>query len=164
MTAQTGDTSPVSIRKATATDAEGILACLQSAFEPFKAQYTPAAYDDTVLNVSRFHQRLLKMAVFVAMCKSGKVIGTIACEALNNEEGHLRGMAVLPAWQGRGISQQLLNRAESELRERGCTLITLDTTKPLNRAVRFYERNGFRATGRVTNFFAMPLFEYAKRL
>jgi len=38
-----------------------------------------------------------------------------------------------------------------------------DTTEPLRPAVRFYERNGYRASGRVTDF-GMPLFEYVKRL
>ena len=40
----------------------------------------------------------------------------------------------------------------------------LDTTEPLQRAVRFYLRHGFRASGRVTDFFGMPLFEYLKIL
>ena len=39
-----------------------------------------------------------------------------------------------------------------------------DTTEPLRPAVRFYERNGYRASGRVTDFFGMPIFEYVKRL
>jgi ribosomal protein S18 acetylase RimI-like enzyme len=63
----------------------------------------------------------------------------------------------------RGISQRLLDRAESHLRESGCNRITLDTTEPLKRAIRFYERNGFCATRRTVDFFGMPLFEYEKR-
>jgi len=42
--------------------------------------------------------------------------------------------------------------------------VTLDTTRPLERAIRFYERCGYRATGVVRDFFGMPLFEYAKDL
>lgn len=104
------------------------------------------------------------MIVFAAVFESGEVIGTIACKAQKNGEGHLRGMAILPMWQGRGVSKRLLDRAELRLREGGCDRITLDTTKPLTRAIRFYERNGFRATGRIVDFFGMPLFEYEKRL
>ena len=35
---------------------------------------------------------------------------------------------------------------------------------PLQRAIRFYERNGYRPSGRVADFFGMPLFEYVKPL
>ena len=42
--------------------------------------------------------------------------------------------------------------------------MTLDTTRPLECAIRFYERCGYRATGVVRDFFGMPLFEYAKDL
>ena len=29
-------------------------------------------------------------------------------------------------------------------------------------AIRFYERNGFHPSGKVTGFFGMPLYEYVK--
>ncbi len=71
-------------------------------------------------------------------------------------------MGVLPEWQGRGVAKLLLDRAETELKQLGCKRITLDTTEPLIPAMRFYERNGFRRTGRISDFFGMPLIEYAK--
>jgi hypothetical protein len=42
--------------------------------------------------------------------------------------------------------------------------VSLDTTEPLERATQFYEAQGFRRTGRVSDFFGMPLHEYAKAL
>ena len=45
---------------------------------------------------------------------------------------------------------------------KGCSLVTLDTTEPLERATRFYEKHGYRLSGRVSEFFGMPLFEYVK--
>ena len=56
----------------------------------------------------------------------------------------------------------MLQAAESELRARGCRRVTLDTTQPLERAMRFYEKNGYRRSGNVGDFFGMPLFEYVK--
>jgi GNAT superfamily N-acetyltransferase len=73
-------------------------------------------------------------------------------------------MAVHPAWHGTGLSNSLLLTAENELRKAGCTLITLDTTEPLNRAVRFYEKNGYRPTGKIGRFYGMPLLEYSKAI
>jgi len=62
------------------------------------------------------------------------------------------------------IADRLLHAAEAELRALGCSRATLDTTRPLERPIRFYERSGYRATGAVSDFFGMPLFEYAKDL
>jgi len=50
------------------------------------------------------------------------------------------------------------------LRRRGCSRVTLDTTAPLTRAIRLYERQGYRSSGRVGTYFGMELFEYAKQL
>ncbi len=108
-----------------------------------------------------------EMCVLVALSRTadseGKIAGTIGCKA-NGEEGHLRGMAVLPEWQGTAVASALLAAAEAELRNAGCKYVTLDTTMPLQRAIRFYERHGFAASGRVADFFGMELFEYTKQL
>ena len=152
----------MTVRSATEADCDGILACLHSAFEPYKTNYTPAAYNDTVLTRESLLARMKHMSIFVAVTEAGEIIGTIACQVRVEDEGHLRGMAVDPRLQGRGISQQLLERAESELRTRHCQRITLDTTQYLQRAIHFYERNGYRASGKVSDFFGMPLYEYIK--
>jgi len=152
----------ISIRNATAEDAPGILECLRAAFEPYRAQYTPEAFRDTTLDAGALRRRLSAMTVLVA-AEHDEVIGTIAF-SLEGGEGHLRGMAVRPERQGSDLATSLLSRAEADLRARGCTRITLGTTEPLERAVRFYRRRGFEPTGRVSDFFGMRLHEYARRL
>jgi ribosomal protein S18 acetylase RimI-like enzyme len=152
-----------SIRRATSNDAAGILACLASAFEPYRRSYTSGAYSDTVLDSQTLNDRLRSMSVFVAVTESGEIAGTIACQRVSDDEGHLRGMAVLPHWQGHRIADQLLRAAEAELQDK-CARITLDTTEPLQRAMKFYEKHGYRRSGRVTDFFGMTLFEYIKIL
>jgi [ribosomal protein S18]-alanine N-acetyltransferase len=107
-------------------------------------------------------ERIREMCLFVAVA-DGKIVGTIGCKA-NSNEGHLRGMAVIPEWQGTQVASALLEAAEAELRRAGCTFVTLDTTRPLARAIRFYQRHGYGASGRVSDFFGMLLFGYAKRL
>jgi ribosomal protein S18 acetylase RimI-like enzyme len=73
-------------------------------------------------------------------------------------------MAVLPESLGDGVGQRLLDIAEAALCGAGCSRITLDTTEPLTRAIRFYERNRYRRSGVVRDFFGMRLIEYAKTL
>jgi len=153
-----------SIRRVRHGDAAGILECLHSAFAPYQETYTPAAFADTVLAPDTIRHRLREMSVFVAIDGPGEIIGTIGCAAVSRREGHLRGMAVLPHRQGQGVAERLLQAAEEELRARKCSRATLDTTAPLVRAIRFYEKHGYRSTGAVADFFGMPLFGYSKNL
>jgi GNAT superfamily N-acetyltransferase len=153
----------VTVRQASKADVDNIRRCLAAAFEPFRTQYTRGGFFDTVPSAANLMRRLVDMTLFVADAE-GRVIGTIACNKRNDEEGHLRGMAVLPEWQGSGIAASLLATAEAELKRKGCSRVTLDTTEPLQRAIRFYEKHGFRRSGRVSDFFGMRLHEYGKGL
>lgn len=155
--------SEVVICRAAVSDSRAILGCLAAAFEPYRTGYTPAAYLDTVLTEETILARLASMQIFVAAA-GDRIVGTIACSAQGANEGHLRGMAVLPEWLGRGVAEQLLRAAEAELRQQGCSQITLDTTEPLQRAMCFYEKHGYRRTGKITDFFGMPLHEYVKEI
>jgi len=150
------------IRRAESNDGEAIAACLAAAFAPYSNRYTPAGFTDTVLDPRLVQHRLREMCVFVAVSK-GNMVGTVACLA-SGEEGHLQGMAVLPNWRGSGVASALLEAAEAEIRNQHCKRLTLDTTEPLARAMRFYARHGFTLSGRVSDFFGMPLHEWVKFL
>jgi N-acetylglutamate synthase-like GNAT family acetyltransferase len=151
------------VREATGDDVAGILECLRAAFAPFRARYTPGAFRDTVLTEEILRERMRRVKVFVTMGECGTVAGTIAC-SVSGDVGHLRGMAVRPVLQGCGVAAKLLAVVENELRAARCSRITLDTTEPLARAVRFYRAHGYRASGRVRDFFGMLLYEYVKLL
>jgi putative acetyltransferase len=152
----------VEVRTADEADASAILHCLAVAFAPYRSQYTPGAYADTVLTAETLSLRFRQMHILVATA-GGKIIGTVA-GTKTGEVGHLRGMAVLPEWHGRGIADKLLNAIEDWLRACGCKQTTLDTTAPLKPAIKFYENHGYRHSGNVSDFFGMPLFEYVKDL
>ena len=162
MSIRTPSSESFSLRRATADDSAGILECLSSAFAPFRESYSERGFVDTILTPETINDRLQEMVVFIAV-RRGRIIGTIGCK-VNESEGHLRGMAVRPEWQGSSVSTELLALAEQEIYNAGCSTITLDTTEPLKRAMRFYEKHGFRATGHVDNFFGMPLFQYRKQI
>lgn len=154
----------VSIRKAKGEDSPGILACLREAFEEVRERYTREGFLETVLTPTTLGERLEAMSVFVAVNSREQVVGTIASSVVSLEEGHLRGMAVLPSMRGTGIAAQLLRRAEAELAQFSCARVTLDTTEPLLRAMRFYEKHGYRRSGKTKDFFGMLLIEYQKTL
>lgn len=144
-------------------DGPGILACLRVAFEPYRNRYTPEAFADTVLTEVSLEARRAAMTILIAVAPAGAIVGTIACTATGGE-GHLRGMAVLPDNQGSGIAAALLDATEKELAAGGCSHVTLDTTEPLVRAMRFYQSHGYRPSGRITDFFGMRLHEYVKNV
>jgi len=152
------------IRPAERADAVAIHRCLVAAFDGYRAEYTEGAFADTVPSPAGIEERLRVMAVFVATAPGGAVVGTIACQDVGRGLGHLRGMAVLPGWQGRGVADALIEAAEAELLRVGCRRVNLHTTRPLARAHRFYARHGFRLTGDVEDFFGMEIAEHAKDL
>lgn len=149
------------IRQAVLQDSDQILSCLQAAFAPYKHLYTAAAFADTVLDSLAIKSRMQKMHVLAATLQD-QVIGTISGARCGDGEGHLRGMAVLPEYQSSEVAKDLLRAIEQWLKENGCTRVTLDTTLPLQRAMKFYEKNGYRRSGRGADFFGMMLIEYVK--
>ena len=151
-----------SVRLATMNDSGGILSCLRAAFERYESSYTRGAYEDTVLTPESLQKRL-----DVDFCRHFRSAGNCRNDCLPHvspDEGRLRGMAVRPEWQGTGLAAALLHAAETELRKNQCKRITLDTTDPLRRAVRFYEKRGFIKSGRESDLFGMRLHEYVKPL
>src|SRR5215475_16102705 len=105
------------IRAAEPEDESGILQCLAEAFEPYRAQYTPEAYADTVLDQASLGRRMRQMHVLVAVSVK-EIAGTVAGSA-ENGKGHLRGMAVLPERQGSGLAAALLAAIETGWKARG---------------------------------------------
>jgi ribosomal protein S18 acetylase RimI-like enzyme len=156
--------SAFTIRPALVSDAEEIQECLRLAFGSFLDSYSSEAFLDTVPTLENVRNRFHTMSLFVAEDDNRHVIGTIGCHLKSPEEGFIRGMAVLPEWQGKGVAPNLLAAAESEIRARGCHRVSLDTTDPLKRAIHFYEKQGYRRTGAIEDFYGMPLHEFVKEL
>ena len=164
MTARAEDPASFTIRHAAAADAHAVHECLSLAFAPYRDQYTTGAFADTVITLAAVRTRLDAMRLFVAQDPQGTVIGTIGYSMIDAVEGHIRGLAVRPDAQGCGVASRLLAAAEADMLDRGAARITLDTTRPLERAMQLYERRGYRRSGVTRDFFGMPLVEYVKPL
>jgi len=158
----------LTIRKAGPADVQGILLCLSEAFAPYHSAYTPEAFADTVLTPATLRDRMATMSILVSLTNQtddAEIAGTIAFSFGSRErEGHLRGMAVRESWQSKRVVADLLIHAEAEPFALKCSCITLDTTLPLKRAMRFYEKHGYRRSGRTQDFYGMVLIEYFKNL
>ncbi len=153
------------IRLATIKDAKAIHEVLLAAFEEYRSYYSPEGFTDTVLSEEKAKVRIKETKVYVAIDQHGKIIGTIGWQKLNKEEGHIRGMGVVPIRQGKSSpAMSLLKRVERDAKLENCKILTLDTTEILKRAQKFYEKNGYKWTGKTGDFFGSIIYEFAKTL
>jgi ribosomal protein S18 acetylase RimI-like enzyme len=99
--------------------------------------------------------------VWIAL-RENMIVGTVA--ALDRgEDLYIRGMAVLPASRGAAIGERLLETVEHVAEANGHCRMVLSTTPYLDRAIRLYERYGFRRIDEGPHdLFGTPLFSMAK--
>lgn len=154
------------IHRASIHEIKLIQEVLLAAFEEYRDFYSPDAFADTILsNEETAKERLNQMKVYVAIEHGGKVIGTIEWQKIDEEEGHIRGMAVHPKKQGMNSpAASLLQHVEEEARSEGCKIMTLDTTEILQKAQKFYRKNRYKKTGKTTLWFGHLIYEFAKKL
>ena len=76
-------------------------------------------------------------AVGLTNCFEG--FSTFACQPLVN----IHDIAVLPAYRGNGIAQQMMAYAEQLARERGCCKVTLEVLQGNHAAQRAYRKIGY---------------------
>jgi ribosomal protein S18 acetylase RimI-like enzyme len=156
-------TQKIEIRRAAIGDATGTVNCLEAAFEKYRALYNTSGYVDTTLNSEAVIRRLMEMNIYVAVTEKGEVVGTVYWSRTKPEEGHLRGMAVKPEYQGSGVADSLIQRVETDIRDKGCLWVTLETMDFLRRSIHFYEKRGYCRTGQIKDFFGQPAHEFIKR-
>jgi ribosomal protein S18 acetylase RimI-like enzyme len=131
----------VSIRPATADDAESVDAIAQAAF----AHYTV-----------RIGRPAVPMSVdYAAAIEAGKVWvagerrtdGFVLLE--NTDDSLLLDViAVAPAAQGSGVGKALLGFVDAEAHARGYTRVTLYTNVKMTENLTYYPRHGYVETGR----------------
>ena len=153
------------VRKATHEDAKSIHRVLLAAFKEFHKYYSREGFNDTVLSEKAVLVRMNEMTIYVAVDDNNNIIGTNGWQKISNEEGHIRGMAVHPKWQGKNSpAATLLKAVENDAISNECIFLTLDTTEVLKRAGNFYKKHGFKFTGKTGDFFGSKIYQYIKYL
>jgi len=153
----------VRVRKATATDAAAIAAILHEAFSEYRPLYTDAGFAATAISAEQVEQRLSEGPVWVALLGNA-MVGTAAVVE-KGSDWYIRGMAVIPAARGRHIGEILLTAIETLAQENNARRLFLSTTPFLDRAIRLYEKSGFRQTDEGPHdLFGTPLLVMEKLL
>jgi ribosomal protein S18 acetylase RimI-like enzyme len=151
----------LTIRPATAADADAVALVLAEAFAEFQPLYTPAGYQATTPARQEIAQRFADGPIWVVE-QDGRLAGTIS--AILREDGvYLRGMAVAPAARGCGVGRALLSQVQEFAAANKRQHLYLSTTPFLSSAIRLYERAGFIPTSAPPyELFGTPLFTMEK--
>lgn len=151
----------VEIRNAGFDDAVAIASVLAAAFIEYKSLYTAVAYAVTIQSEQGIKNRLAEGAAWVAVVE-GRIVGTVSAVSRNNSL-YIRGMAILPHARGYQIGSSLLLEIESYAVSTGIGRLTLSTTPFLDRAIRLYEKFGFKRIGS-DDLFGTSLITMGKEL
>jgi molybdopterin-guanine dinucleotide biosynthesis protein A len=76
--------------------------------------------------------------------RDGEVVGSVALRDLGDGVLELKRMYLRRAERGRGLGKRLLTTALDEARDRGASMIRLDTSERMETAQALYEAYGFR--------------------
>lgn len=153
----------LTFRKAQIHEINDIYLVLSKAFELYKKEYTNDAFNATTLTPIEIQDRIItqKYEIFVAVIKK-QIVGTISLLKKDEDSLHIRNMAVHPDYQKRGIGLFILNKIAEIAKSKNIKTISLDTSKPLKSAIKFYKNFGFEFTGVTKNFYGIKIFEMIK--
>jgi putative acetyltransferase len=144
-------------------NAPAIASVLHESFAEYKALYTTRAFAATTPTIDETCQRLSEGPAWVAL-KNGTIVGT-ASAIQDGRALYIRGMAILPAERGQRIGELLVYEIARFARARSCERLLLSTTPFLTRAIRLYERVGFRIVSEgPRDLFGTSLFTMEKNL
>ena len=89
-------------------------------------------------------QMLEAKHTFVLVVENEKSIGYLSYTTIHETNGalHLNKIYLIPQQQGKGLGKQMLQFAETSVKELGATALELNVNK-YNKALHFYNHNGY---------------------
>lgn len=130
------------MRRGTDADAHDAAAVAERVLREHGLPFDPAGADADLLRPeASFH------AFFVAVDGDDRVIGTAALVVHADGCGELRKLFLLPECRGAGLGRSLLDAVLDAARAAGLDRVELLTRDRYDRAIRLYERAGFRPAG-----------------
>ncbi len=105
------------------------------------------------------YDRLGKELVYVAIL-NGEVVGFITIKRDIMYANYIRRIVVREDMRSKGIGAQLLTFVEEMTLSSGLPNVFLLTTTTNDKAIKFYEKNGYQKIGRVPNFIEEGMDEY----
>lgn len=85
---------------------------------------------------------------FLVGLVDGRIVAMGALRQIDERQGEIKRMRVLPEFQRRGLGQAILNALESRAGEIGYAVLRLDTTPVQAAAQALYTKNGYQEASR----------------
>lgn len=148
---------PLLFRKAQKEDAQIIAHLVNSAYRGDSSRLgwtTEADLLDGLRTSEREISGLIESAqsLFLLCIQGAEVIGSVHLKKMETA-GYLGMFVVKPELQGRGIGRQFMQTAESTAqREWGVRKMTMQVITLRHELIAFYERRGYRRTGKLKPF------------
>lgn len=145
-------------------DKNKIYNILLNSFEPYKEYFTEDGFYSTVLSPEEIENRIKQIffKVFVVTMEK-RIVGTVTVIP-QNDRYYLRSMAVEPNYQNTGIGSFILENIYRIAKNDNIKKVSLESFKPLEKAVRFYKKHGFEKTGITKDLYGIEIFEMIKIL
>ena len=144
-------------------DASSIASVLQRSFIEYESSYTKEAFAVTISTPEQIRERIDEGPIWIAL-QNGIIVGTVSAVA-KGDALYIRSMAVDPMMRGGGSGSALLKCVEEFAVQEGFKCLFLSTTPFLTRAIRLYEKHGFRPNDDGPHdLFGTPLFTMVKTL
>ena len=147
---------PARIRHAVPSDLDALVALEESSFD----------HDRVSRAQIRRHIAGTSAVVLVAE-EHGQVLGAALLFFRHRAKAsRLYSIAIAHAARGRGLGGMLLEAAEAQAHDRGCTAMKLEVRTDKVAAIALYERHGYRRGARVPAFYenGMDAWHYRKEL
>lgn len=129
-------------RKARAGDEPALLELVGAALGPYGLVIDPDGTDLDLSNLESFY--FSKNGWFEVIELEGKIIGSYGLLKVSGSTCELRKMYLYPEHQGKGLGRKMMDKALVKAKELGYTEMTLETNSVLDKAIRLYEKYGFR--------------------
>ena len=153
----------VQIRVGIPGDTPSIASLLHDSFAEYEPLYTPEAFSATTPTSDQIERRFTEGPTWIVLY-ANSIVGTVSAVP-KGEALYVRSMAVLPTARGHRIGELLLRHVEDFALAQGYKRMFLSTTPFLDRAIRLYEKWGFRRTDDLPHdLFGTPLFTMVKTL
>ncbi len=133
------------IRKARASDAEGLAAASKAAFDDDVNHGAPGPGGPEGYDLPGFQERMMALGDYYTILEAGEIIGGIIVFRKQVREYYLGRIFITPAWQNRGLGKEAMAFLwrQYPLAKRW----TLDTPVWNARTRGFYASVGFREIG-----------------
>ena len=147
------------IRKCTDDDIPALYAIINDAAQAYKGVIPADRWHEPYMPMDELSQEIRDGVQFWGYESDGELIGVMGMQD-KGDVALIRHAYVKTARRNRGVGTNLLRHLERMTTKP----ILIGTWADATWAIRFYEKNGYRLSGKVTDFFGMPLYEYVKPL